>query len=87
MSEVETNPVEDLVQAAMDQNYTSATDIFSNLMGEKMAAALDQTKIALADQIFNGAESEEDIDDEELDLELDDEDLEVDEDEDEEEQE
>jgi len=76
MSEVETNPIEDLVQSALDQNYTAASDIFNNLMGEKMAAALDQQKIGIADQIFNGAEPEEaDFDDnEELE---DDEDVEV----------
>ena len=62
MSEVETNPVEDLVQAAMSQDYTAASDIFSNIMGEKMSDALDQQKIALANQIYNGEEPEEELD-------------------------
>lgn len=62
MSEVETNSVEDLVQAAMSQDYTAASDIFSNIMGEKMSDALDQQKIALANQIYNGEEPEEELD-------------------------
>lgn len=76
MSEVETNPVEDLVQAAMSQDYTAASDIFSNIMGEKMSDALDQQKIALANQIYNGVEPEEEIDDivDETDEELEDDD-------------
>lgn len=80
MSEVETNPVEDLVQAATSQNYTAAAEIFNDVIGQKMQAALDQEKIAVANQIYNGIEPEE-FDDEEV--EVDEEDLDFDEDEDE----
>lgn len=55
-NEVETNPIEDLVQAAFEKNYTAATEIFNDAIGQKMQAALDQEKIALADQIFNGVD-------------------------------
>lgn len=78
MSETTTD---ELVQSIIDQNYTAATEIFNDMIGQKMQSALDQEKIAMADQIFNGAEPEEDIDDEDLELddeELDDEDLESD---------
>lgn len=68
------NPIEDLVQAATTKNYTAANDIFSELMGEKITDALDQEKVNVASQIYNGEEPEEEIDDE--DLEIDDEDLE-----------
>jgi hypothetical protein len=101
MSDVETEvqapSVQDLIQAALDQNYNHANDIFGNLMGEKMSDALEQEKIAVANQIYNGGEPEDDDyetgeeveqqddadieDDEELDLDVNDEDLEVDEDE------
>lgn len=91
-TEVVTNPIEDLVQAALDQKYTAATDIFNDVIGQKMQYALDQEKIAVAGRIYNGHSAEggpEDDDyavadtdaddDEELDLDIDDEDLEVDE--------
>lgn len=70
MSETTTD---ELVQSIIDQNYTAATEIFNDMIGQKMQSALDQEKIAMADQIFNGAEPEEDDD-----LEFDEEDLELD---------
>lgn len=76
MSEAETSTVQDLIQAALDQNYNHANEVFGNLMGQRMTDALEQEKIAVANQIYNGEEPEE-----ELDLDIDDEDLEVDEDE------
>ena len=79
MSEETVNPIEDLVQAALDQNFNAAADIFGDVMGEKMSDALEQEKIAVANRIYNGEEPEEDIDFDEEDLELDDEDLEEDE--------
>jgi hypothetical protein len=62
--EVETSPAHDLIQAALDQNYTAATEIFNDQIQQKMAVALDQEKINIASQIYNGAEddSEEEID-------------------------
>ena len=79
-TEVEVNPIENLVQAALDQNYTAATDIFNDVIGQKMQYALDQEKIAIAGRIYNGEEpeDEEDLELDDEDLELDDEDLELD---------
>ena len=76
MSEVETPSVQDLIQAALNQDYNHANDVFGNLMGEKMSDALEQEKIAVANQIYNGVEPEEDIDDiaDETDEELEDDD-------------
>ena len=77
---IETNPsFADLVQHAVDKDYNKANKIFGDLMGSKINDALEQEKIRLADQIYNGvdADAEEDEDimgDEEgdqLDLELD----------------
>jgi len=56
MSEVETNPIEDLIDAAYKKNYAAATEIFNDTIGQKMQAALDQQKLALSDQIFNGVD-------------------------------
>lgn len=80
--------IQDLVQAALDQNYNKANEVFSDLMGAKVSDVLDQQKVAMADQIFNGIEPEEDdheasedddldISDEELDEILADDDEEV----------
>lgn len=98
-TEVATNPIEDLIQAALDKNYTAATEIFNDQIGLKMQDALEQEKMGIASRIYAGADgnaedddyvvADPDAEDEELDiddedLDIDDEDLEVDEDEDEE---
>ena len=76
MSEVqETNPIEDLIQYSIDKNYTQANQTFSDVMTIKMSDLLDQEKIKLADQIYNGVE--DDPDEEQLELDLDGEDEEV----------
>jgi hypothetical protein len=74
-TEVVTNPIEDLVQAAMDKNYATANEIFSDMMSVKVSDALDQEKVGIAGQIFNGDIPEED------DIDIDDDDLELDDDE------
>jgi len=55
----------DLVQHALDKDYNKANKVFGNLMQAKIGDALDQEKIRLADQIYNGveadAENDEDI--------------------------
>ena len=87
-NEVETNPINDLVQAAMNQDYTTANEIFNDMMSNKVSDALDQEKIAIANQLYNGGEPEDDdyeVDDvdidqqDDTDLELDDEEWEEDE--------
>ena len=72
MTDVQTNPLEDLVQHALDQDYNKANQIFGDLMGTKITDVLDQEKIRLADQIYNGVEEDE----EQLELDLEDEDTE-----------
>ena len=60
MSEVaEANPIQDLIQDTIDQNYTSANGNFMDIMTLKLNDVLDQEKIRLADQIYNGVEDEE----------------------------
>lgn len=72
MTDVQTNPLEDLVQHALDQDYNKANQIFGDLMGNKITDVLDQEKIRLADQIYNGVDEDE----EQLELDLEDEDTE-----------
>lgn len=55
--------IEDLIQHALDQDYNKAGEVFGDLMGQKIGDALDQQKIALADQIYNGVEP---VDDDEI---------------------
>ena len=65
VSEVETQMpempnVQDLIQNAYDQDYNKANKVFGDLMTVKLDALLNQEKIKLADQIFNGASDVED---------------------------
>ena len=55
--------VADMIDLAYAQDFVKANTIFNDMMGDKMSAALDQEKIAVADQIFN---DQEETDDEEL---------------------
>ena len=75
MSEVaEANPIQDLIQNTIDQNYTNANGNFADIMTLKLNDVLDQEKIRLADQIYNGIEDgqgDEPDEDEQLELDLD----------------
>ena len=68
---VETNPITDMIQYALDQDFNKANDVFNSMMSVKMSDVLDQEKIKLADQLYNGGEEDEDEDDEQLDFEFD----------------
>ena len=70
--ENETNPMADLVQHALDQDYNKANKVFGDVMGVRINDVLDQEKIKLADQLYNGDEPEEDeeVEDEQLELDL-----------------
>jgi len=64
----ETNPIQDLIKASLDKDYNNANKIFGEVMTIKMSDLLDQEKVKLADQIYNGVPAEEEeeaeIDDE-----------------------
>ena len=51
--------VADMIDFAYAQEYNKATDVFNDLIGQKMTAALDQEKVNVANQIFNDVEPEE----------------------------
>ena len=58
--------IEDLVKHSLAQDYNKANEVFCNVMTTKLADVLDQTKVKLAGQIYNGdPEDEEEIEDEE----------------------
>lgn len=72
-NEVETNPLQDMIQHAIDQDFNKANDLFNSMMTIKMSDLLDQEKVNLAGQIYNGEEPDEEDDDQlELDLEAED---------------
>ena len=58
--ETEDNPLKNLVQHSLDQDYNKANKIFSDVISVKLNDVLDQEKIKLADQLYNGQPAEED---------------------------
>ena len=58
--------IEDLVRHSLDQDYNKANKVFGDLMSDKLNTVLDQAKMIIAGQIYNGdPEDEEEIEDEE----------------------
>ena len=58
--------IEDLVRHSLDQDYNKAYKVFGDLMSDKLNTVLDQAKMKIAGQIYNGdPEDEEEIEDEE----------------------
>ncbi len=76
--EIEENPLAGLVQAALDKDYNKANELFGQAITVKLDDIIDQEKIKVSDQLFNGAEEEqeeepdEDTDDSEDDSEVED---------------
>jgi len=66
-----------MIQQALDQDWNKANKTFSDMMSVKLQDVLDQEKVKLADQIYNGAEEIEDdeveLDDDQLEMDLEDE--------------
>ena len=56
--------IKDMIANALEQDYNGANKIFGDVMTVRQNDLLDQEKIKLADQIFNGVEPDEDEDDE-----------------------
>ena len=62
------NYIQELIKASLDQDYNHANKIFGEVMTIKMSDLLDQEKVKMADQVYNGVPEEEEHipDDEEL---------------------
>ena len=73
-NELPTPEIQNMIQHAMDQEYSQANNIFGELMTVKLNDVLDQEQIRLADQIYNGVEDDEEefdpSEDEQLELDL-----------------
>lgn len=62
--------IQDMINHAMSNEFSHANNIFNDMMTVKLNDVLDQEKVRLADQIFNGGEDESvEVDQLELDLE------------------
>ena len=57
-TENETNPIQDLIKASLDKDYNHANKVFGEVMTIKMSDILDQEKVKMADQVYNGVEAE-----------------------------
>jgi len=69
------NDVQGMIGHAMDQDWNKANKIFGDIMTMKVQDMLDQEKVRLSDQIYNGAEADDEetpTDEEQLELDLDD---------------
>lgn len=83
--------VKDMISQALDQDFNNANKTFNDVMTIKLTDLLDQEKVRLADNIYNGVEPDDEDEDDimgdedgdqlELDLETDDGDEESEEDE------
>ena len=60
----EENPLVDLVKSSLDKDYNKANEIFNDVMTVKLTDVLDQAKVKLAGQIYNGDPEDEEIEDE-----------------------
>ena len=58
--EVEVNPMQTFVDDILSKNFAGAQTTFNDLLGDKLNDALDAEKVALAQQVYNGAEPDED---------------------------
>ncbi len=63
------NHIQDLIKASLDQDYNHANKIFGEVMTIKMSDLMDQEKIRMADQVYNGAPEEEEVEPSDEDLE------------------
>ena len=78
------NHIQDLIKASLDQDYNHANKVFGEVMTIKLSDLMDQEKVRMADQVYNGAPAEEEeVDPSDEDLEDDTEESEEDEDKDE----
>lgn len=65
---IEENPIVDLINHSLNQDYNKANELFGDILGQKLDIALEQEKVKMADLVYNGDEEEEEteMDTEEL---------------------
>lgn len=71
--QTDSKPIEDLLQAIQDTNFTQAERHFNDIVGDRLQSTLDQAKARIASSIGSEPEEEEEVEDEE-DFDIDDDD-------------
>ena len=78
----EDNPIVEVSNHSLNQDYNKANEIFGDVLGQKLDAALEQEKIRMANSVYNGNDPDEeendDESDEQLELDLEDDDASID---------
>ena len=78
MDDENRSKIEDMIDKAYQADYNAANDIMNSLLQQKQSDALDQAKISMANQVYNGLTDEPEDGDEDFDMELSDEELDLD---------
>jgi len=73
--EVEVNPIESMIDSILGNDYKTSSDIFNDMVSDKMNDALEDKKVAIADTMFNGGSDDLEISDEEIEEFFDEEDI------------
>ena len=55
----EDNTIENMIDYAANSEFNKANAIFNDMLAQKMDAAMDQERIAIAGKVFNDVEPEE----------------------------
>lgn len=63
-TEDESDPIIDMLQSALDGDYVNADKSFAAILNDRLADAMDQEKVRIADSVYNGEEPELYVDDE-----------------------
>lgn len=87
MEDENRSKIGDMIDKAYAADYNAANDIMNSLLQQKQADALDQAKISMANQVYNGITDEPEEGDEDFDMELSDEEADLDDTEEEQEEE
>jgi hypothetical protein len=75
IDEVEVNPIESMIDSILGNDYKASSDIFNDMISDKMNDALEDKKVAMADTVFNGGSDDLEISDEEIEEFFDEEDI------------
>ena len=75
IDEVEVNPIESMIDSILGNDYKTSSEIFNDMVSDKMNDALEDKKVAIADTMFNGGSDDLEISDEEIEEFFDEEDI------------
>jgi hypothetical protein len=64
--------VTDFLDQVINQDFASAAPTFNDIMGDMVNQSLEQEKVKMANQVFNGVDPEERADQDQYELDLDD---------------